>query len=86
MISTGEGIAEFGVRPIHRFINDMEQHIPSTAADDTKSSHLLAQQQWQGQAKTLHSFFAYGLIDKVFNHSYDHGSQDSLITSLSSTK
>lgn len=62
MISTGEGIAEFGVRPIHRFINDTEQSTSNTTVDDTKFSHLLAQQLRQGQVKTLHSFYAYGLI------------------------
>ena len=62
MISTGEGIAEFGVRPIHKFINDIEQSISNTIVDDTKFSHLSAQQLRQGQVKTLHSFYAYGLI------------------------
>lgn len=62
MISTGEGIAEFGVRPIHRFINDIEQSISNTTVDDTKFSHLSAQQLRQGQAKTRHSLYACGLI------------------------
>lgn len=44
MISTGEGIAEFGARPIHRFTNDTEQSIANTILDGTKVSHLSAQQ------------------------------------------
>lgn len=55
-ISTGEGIVEFGVRPIHRFINDMEQSISNTRVDDTKFCHSSAQQLRQDQVKTLHSF------------------------------
>lgn len=62
MISTGDRIAESGVRPIHRFINDIEQSITNTIVDYTKLSHLSAQQLSQGQVKTLHSFYASGLI------------------------
>lgn len=55
-ISTGEGMVEFGVRPIHRFINDMEQSIPNIRVDDTKFSHLSVQQLRQDQVRTLRSF------------------------------
>lgn len=78
-------MAVFGVRPIHRFINDMKQYISSTIVDDTKFCHLSAQQLRQGQDNTLHSFFACGPTYKVFSHSKGYGTHDSLIASISST-
>lgn len=52
MISMRKGIAEFHVRPIHRFVNNIEQRI-SNLVDDTKCSPLSAQQWRQGRVKTL---------------------------------
>lgn len=40
----GKGIAEYHVRPIHRFINAIEQRISNILTDDTKFSPLTIQQ------------------------------------------